>query len=94
MGSSLMGDGIFDVSHILKKVCVRSRVSATDQIKISKSENYHSKSSSFLTSLAMPSPSEGNRRKLIIAAAYFVNVIDVVMRLYASPLYWKQAYHQ
>jgi len=43
MGSSLMGDGTFDASHILKIVCVRSRVSATDQIKISKSENYHTR---------------------------------------------------
>jgi len=33
------------------------------------------------------------RKQLIIAAAYLINVVGVATLLYASPLYWKQAYH-
>jgi hypothetical protein len=42
----------------------------------------------------MPPPSpETRRQQLILAAAYIVNVIGIATTLYASPLYWKQEYH-
>ena len=41
----------------------------------------------------MPRGSHLRRRQLIIAAAYVVNVIGIAANLYASPIYWKQAYH-
>ncbi|KJA25662.1 hypothetical protein HYPSUDRAFT_94262, partial [Hypholoma sublateritium FD-334 SS-4] len=31
--------------------------------------------------------------QLIIAAAYFINIVGIATQLYASPLYWKQSYH-
>lgn len=42
----------------------------------------------------MPRPTPNlRRRQLIIAAAYFINVVGIATQLYASPLYWKQPYH-
>jgi len=41
----------------------------------------------------MPRGSDLRRRQLIVAAAYVVNVVGIASTLYASPLYWKQAYH-
>ncbi|KAF9455915.1 hypothetical protein BDZ94DRAFT_1149088, partial [Collybia nuda] len=32
-------------------------------------------------------------QQLIIAAAYVVNIVGIATTLYASPLYWKQAYY-
>ena len=47
---------------------------------------------SFLIDL-MPRGSHLRWQQLIIAAAYVVNVIGIAANLYASPIYWKQAYH-
>lgn len=41
----------------------------------------------------MPRQNEILKRKLIIAAGYVANVVTIAVSLYASPLYWKQAYH-
>jgi len=41
----------------------------------------------------MPRGSDLHRRQLIVAAAYVFNIVGIASTLYASPLYWKQAYH-
>ncbi|KAF8910496.1 hypothetical protein CPB84DRAFT_1763810 [Gymnopilus junonius] len=40
-----------------------------------------------------PPPPETRRQQLILAAAYLVNVIGIATMIYASPLYWRQEYH-
>jgi hypothetical protein len=41
----------------------------------------------------MPPISAEQKRKLMAAAAYIMNVVIVASNIYASPLYWKQPYH-
>jgi len=52
---------------------------------------------SILSSLTLPfmppPPLEARQWQIILAAAYLVNVIGIAATLYASPLYWKQEYH-
>ncbi|KAF9036554.1 hypothetical protein BJ165DRAFT_580538 [Panaeolus papilionaceus] len=41
----------------------------------------------------MPIITAEQRRLLLVASAYMVNVVAVAMQLYSSPFYWKQPYH-
>lgn len=44
--------------------------------------------------MAEPRDSEGFRRCIaILASAFVVQLVGIAAVLYASPLYWKQAYH-